>query len=482
MLDLFISYINFLILAVGYIVKRFTFFPPNPPDYRSVPTDNENEEDIQFLIKPKNKEPKYIGIEFHHLDYRYIKVISKDNSVLPLLLFYPPSPFPVCIIYSHGNSGDLGSCLLEYYDIALNTNCFVVSFEYPGYGECKNQTKCESQFFKNAKMAYYFVKKFLGFKSSQIILYGFSLGTGIMFDLACKKEYRAAGLILQSPFLSIMRTLYNIKKTRYFDLFNNCDKAKNLCLKTLFIHGNKDTMVPYVHGRILSTLIPQKYLSFFLTVENAGHNNIFKINKDLIYDTIRQFIEGCIGITLDFPIIRERAKKKNEKRHSDDDNNTTKEKEKDNDIEKVNNDTKNDDIINQALNKSGEIISPSNKLIANNTLYNNGLNILPNNINTINNNELKNIYPIYYINPQNANLLNRNDFSSLSQANSRIFTKKANDLNKNINDSKKKISIKDNKALNINNIEDNLYEKENGDNTKSVYLASSTLNNLNNFQ
>ena len=107
---------------------------------------------------------------------------------------------------------------------------------------------------------------------------------------------------------------------------------------------------------------------------------------------------------------------------------------------------------------------------------------MPNNINTINNNELKNIYPIYYINPQNANLLNRNDFSSLSQANSRIFTKKANDLNKNINDSKKKISIKDNKALNINNIEDNLYEKENGDNTKSVYLASSTLNNLNNFQ
>ena len=44
-------------------------------------------------------------------------------------------------------------------------------------------------------------------------LYGFSLGTGIMFELACKKEYPAAGLILQSPFLSIMRTLYNIKKT-----------------------------------------------------------------------------------------------------------------------------------------------------------------------------------------------------------------------------------------------------------------------------
>ena len=491
MLDLFISYINFLILAVGYIVKRFTFFPPNPPDYRSVPTDNEDEEEIQFLIKRKKKDAQYIGIDFHRLDYRYLKVISKDNNVLPLLLFYPPSPFQICIIYSHGNSGDLGSCLLEYYDIALNTNCFVVSFEYPGYGECKNQPKRESQFFRNAKMAYYFVKKYLGFKSSQIILYGFSLGTGIMFDLACKKEYRAAGLILQSPFLSIMRTLYDIKKTRYFDLFNNCDKAKNLCLKTLFIHGDRDTMVPYVHGKILSTLIPKKYLYSFLTVPDAGHNNIFKIDKDNIYKTIREFIQDSTGMTLFFPLIKGNGKKK-DKKHSSDDNNSnkSKEKEKENNIKKDynnkdNNDIEKDNTNNEKLNKSGYIISPSINIMINNTLNNNDSNILLNNINTINNSELKNIYPTYYINNANQNLLN-NNYSSLSQVNSKIYTKKGNGLynfeNRNINDSKKKMAVKDNKGLNINNIADNLDGNENADNTNNNYLTSSTLNNLNNYQ
>ena len=481
MLDLFISYINFLILAIGYIIKRFTFFPPNPPDYRSIPTENENEEDIQFLIKHKNKEPQYIGIDFRRLDYKFIKVIDKDNNALPLLVFYPLIPFQICIIYSHGNSGDLGSCLLEYYDIALNTNCFVVSFEYPGYGECKNQPKLESQFFKNARMAYYFVKKYLGFRSSQIILYGFSLGTGIMFDLACKKEYRAAGLILQSPFLSIMRTLYNVKKTRYFDLFNNCDKAKNLCLKTLFIHGNKDNMVPYIHGRILSTLIPQKNLFFFLTVENAGHNNIFKINKELIYDTIRQFIQGCTGIIFDFRLINGREIETGEI-NSLDDNNSSQGKEKDNNAEKENSNKniENDNTKTQKLNKSGEIISPSINLTVNNNESNIMLN---NNNNTINNNELK-INPAYYIN--NQTLLNKNDFSSLSKVNSRIFTKKGNDLNnfgdKNKNDSIKKISFKDNKGININNIEHNLYQKENGDNLKNNnYLTSSTFSNLKNI-
>ena len=61
-----------------------------------------------------------------------------------------------------------------------------------------------------------------------------------------------AGLILQSPFLSIIRTIYNIKKTPYFDIFNNCDKAHKLFTKILFLHGDCDTIVPYIHGRILA--------------------------------------------------------------------------------------------------------------------------------------------------------------------------------------------------------------------------------------
>ena len=178
MLDLLISYVNFLILSISYIVKRFTFFPPSPAHYKSIQTEDENEEDILFLLpQNKKKKMKYIGIEFRLLDYRFIKIIYEKNNYLPLLLFHPPSHLPICIIYSHGNSGDLGSCLLEYYDIALHTNCLVVSFEYPGYGECKDQPMKESEFYKNLEMTYYFVRKVLGFKTNQIILYGFSLGT-----------------------------------------------------------------------------------------------------------------------------------------------------------------------------------------------------------------------------------------------------------------------------------------------------------------
>ena len=97
-----------------------------------------------------------------------------------------------------------------------------------------------------------------------------------------QKNYPVAGLILQSPFLSIVRTIYNIKKTYYFDLFNNCDKAKNLCTKTLFIHGIYDSIIPFIHGKILSKLIPKKYFYDFVKFEHGDHNNLLKLNKGVI--------------------------------------------------------------------------------------------------------------------------------------------------------------------------------------------------------
>ena len=299
MLDLLITYVNFLILSIGYIVKRFSFFPPKPPRYISVKTDKEDEDAILFLIDSKAKKPKYLEIKFKLLEYRFIKIINKDD-VLPLLLFIPPAHIPVCIIYSHGNSGDLGACILEFYDIAINTNCLVISFEYPGFGDCLDKPIKESLFYRNMKIAYYFVRKILNFKPEQIILYGFSIGTGIVFDFACKKEFPTAGMIVQSPILSIIRTLYNVNTTMYFDLFNNCDKAKKLCTKTFFIHGNRDTVVPYIHGRILSKLIPQQFFYKFLTVQNANHNNLFKFRKEEIFKQIREFIKECTGQFTDF--------------------------------------------------------------------------------------------------------------------------------------------------------------------------------------
>ena len=211
----------------------------------------------------------------------------------------------------------------------------------------------ESLFYRNMKITYYFVRKILGFKPDQIMLYGFSIGTGIVFDFACQKEFPTAGMIIQSPILSIIRTLYDINRTTYFDLFNNCDKAKNLCTKTFFIHGNRDTVVPYVHGRILAKLIPQEYYYDFLTVKNANHNNLFKFRKEEIFKKIREFIKECTGQFTDFSKL-----KLNE--NSSSDSNTT-----------IDNNNNNINSVDSNKTIPDEIKNPINNL---NNMDNQGLN------------------------------------------------------------------------------------------------------------
>ena len=296
MLDLLISYINFLILSISYIVKKFTFRPPNPPKYKIKKNELNNKEEIYFLLETSDLKLAYRVIKPNKFDIKYTKVSDiKNNKEIPILIITPKIEQKICVIYCQGNNGDLGTSLFECHEISYKCFVTVVTFEYPGYGICKDEQIKESEFFHRIKLIYMYIIDKLNFNPNRIFLYGFSLGTGIVFDFACKNEYPVAGMILQSPFLSILRTIYNIRKTRYFDLFNNCDKAKNICTDILFLHGNKDKTVPYNHGRILSQLIPEKYFYNFLTVDGAQHNDLIKLCKDDMFDYIKDFMSECIA-------------------------------------------------------------------------------------------------------------------------------------------------------------------------------------------
>ena len=343
MLDLLISYINFLILSISYIVKRFTFRPPNPPKYKIKKNQANNEEEIYFLLETTDLKLAYRIIKPNKFDIKYTKVPDERNKKeIPILIITPKIEQKICVIYCQGNNGDLGTSLFECHEISYKCFVTVVTFEYPGYGICKDEQIKESEFFHRIKLIYMYIIEKLNFNPNRIFLYGFSLGTGIVFDFACKNEYPVAGMILQSPFLSILRTIYNIKKTRYFDLFNNCDKAKNISTDILFLHGNKDKTVPYIHGRILSQLIPEKYFYNFLTVDGAKHNDLIKLCKDDMFDYIKVFISECIAKSkrkIQFNNYMQKlffAKRKNLYLESEDQNLKDEKESKDNEINNSN--------------------------------------------------------------------------------------------------------------------------------------------------
>ena len=297
MLDLIISYINFFIIVINYIIKFLTFQPPSPPGYIIEKTRNKKE--IFFIIE-SDKQISYERKFFKDIDIQYVYLNNHKALKSEFLILKPKNNYPICIIYCHGNCGDLGYGLYDCYQIAKYTNCLLLCFEYPGYGTFRKIKIAESKLYLSIQKAYLYAKNTLKFPPKNIFLYGFSLGTGIALDLACNKNFPVSGLILQSPYLSIMRIIYNIKKTFFLDIFANCDKIKNLKTKTLFIHGTEDNVVPYIHGRILAKLMPEKYLYQFISVKDGGHNNLFIDNKDKenIFEKIKEFISFCSGIEI----------------------------------------------------------------------------------------------------------------------------------------------------------------------------------------
>ena len=298
MLDLFISYINFCIAVINYIIGKLTFQPPNPPGYIIEKTRNKKE---IFFITENGKQYSYERRSFKDIEIKYIYLNNTKPLKSEFLLFKPKNNFPICIIYCHGNCGDLGYALFECYQIAKNTNCLILCFEYPGYGTLNKIKICENKFYIAVQNAYRYAKNVLNFREKNIFLYGFSLGTGIALDIACKKKlFPISGLILQSPYLSIMRIVYNIRKTFFLDIFANCDKIKKLNIPTIFIHGTDDNVVPYIHGRILAKLLEEKYLYSFITINDGKHNNLFHDEKDkeIIFEKIKEFISDCSGIDI----------------------------------------------------------------------------------------------------------------------------------------------------------------------------------------
>ena len=298
MLDLLISYFNFLIILSSYIIKRFTFKPPDPAGYIVNKKDKKSKKEIYFIVEDDSK-VNYQKRNLKGVELEYINLHKNNKTITDLLLIRPYRHFPICIIYCHGNCGDIGHSLYDCYYLAKNTNCIVLSFEYPTYGSCKEVPITEKTIYNTLQITYIYTKSILKFHSKNIFLYGFSLGTGIVFDLACRKEFPIGGIILQSPYLSIFRVIYDINKSPFFDIFKNCEKAYKLKAPALFIHGNCDSQIPYIHGRILAKIIPKKYFYDFYTVKGGDHLNLFEIDEENIYHKIREFISHFSGIDIE---------------------------------------------------------------------------------------------------------------------------------------------------------------------------------------
>lgn len=236
-----------------------------------------NQESFIFHPLKINKETNYIYSE----NFKEINLKTSDNVTINNLYFETENPKGV-VYFLHGNAGNLstwGNIAPIYLDLGYN----VFITDYRGFGKSEGNISDQNQLFSDAQLGYDFLKK--EFNEDQIIIVGYSVGTGIASYLASTNNPQK--LILQAPYFN----LKNEMKSRFpflptfilkYPFENNLHLLK--VKSSIFIfHGDKDYVISHQNSLKLQSLLKENDSVFILKNQNhVGINDNAEYQKNLI--------------------------------------------------------------------------------------------------------------------------------------------------------------------------------------------------------
>ncbi len=192
------------------------------------------------------KTPADYGLPFERLEL----TTADDTQIMAWALPQQGEDNAPWLVYFHGNGENVSSYLSftsQLYAMGVN----VLMPEYRGYGESGGEPS-EAGLYMDADASYqYLIDK--GVAPENIILYGFSLGSGVATDLASREE--VGGLILEAAFTSLLdaaRAIYRFMPNGIMsNRFDSLKKISDVDTPTLFLHSRGDFTIPFSQGQTL---------------------------------------------------------------------------------------------------------------------------------------------------------------------------------------------------------------------------------------
>jgi len=180
------------------------------------------------------------------------------------------------IFYIHGNAdnlrywGELAPCFLKRsYDVFM--------FDYRGFGKSNGRIKGERMLQRDTKILYHQMLK--EYDENNVIIYGFSIGTGIASRLASRNQPRS--LILEAPYFNFVELVKYHKSYLPANLISKYYFRTNRYLteieKPIYtFHGTEDRKVPFFLGERLKGITPRMK---FIAIKGATHNDMQSMKK-----------------------------------------------------------------------------------------------------------------------------------------------------------------------------------------------------------
>ncbi len=192
------------------------------------------------------------------------------------------------LIYFHGNASNISYHLSYTTRLAEELQVNLLLAEYRGFFKSEGKA-FEKGIVQDARRYYdYLIEQ--GVAPKNIILYGFSLGSGIATDLASKVDI--AALILEAPYTSVPEAAQaaygpwlptGLIRNRYASI----KKIASIDAPLFIAHGEQDQTIPFELGQKLfaAGVEPKVFRPF-----RGGHTTLLEGEHPEITSEMRQFL------------------------------------------------------------------------------------------------------------------------------------------------------------------------------------------------
>jgi fermentation-respiration switch protein FrsA (DUF1100 family) len=167
-----------------------------------------------------------------------------------------PKPTQPIVLFFHGNGDFLAGLIGRFHQIVA-PGVGLLALSYRGYAGSTGYPT-EDGLHRDALAAYEFAAG--RYAPDRIVLWGFSLGTGVAVALAAKRPI--AKLVLEAPFTSaadVASSFYPFVPVRILmkDQFHSDRHIQAVRAPILILHGERDQAVPISLGERLFAMAPE---------------------------------------------------------------------------------------------------------------------------------------------------------------------------------------------------------------------------------
>ena len=298
-----------------YIINKIAFNPPSTDTYSIKISDTVYSHSSLSKSKPIFTQfgKCEMEVDFISTKFPFFPSLFTFLTIKSYLLYKPQTQSHICLlhitnkaamsstkrftlIYSHGNTSDLGDNLPFLTTLSNVLKCDVISYDYSGFG-CSTGKPSEEAINSDLNRVIDFTLNDLKYKIDNIILFGYSIGSICTINSAIESEYsNIAGIVLLSPLVYGLNKYFSEEKEKNekIDVIKdaieqtNYYKISHIEKPILLIHGKEDEIVPYNHSIQLSKRIQQ--LSQWFPKE-GNHCNIPYEMRYKFYSKFHNFIE-----------------------------------------------------------------------------------------------------------------------------------------------------------------------------------------------